>query len=59
LQTQTDAFIADNYRVRSLLRRIVMSPAFYVPAAAAPEATPDKPAAKPAITASTLHQESR
>jgi hypothetical protein len=61
LQTQTDAFISDNYGVKALLRRIVVSPAFYAPAAPAEQSAPvpSSPAAKPAVTANNLNPESR
>jgi hypothetical protein len=56
LQAQTEAFVADNYRLKALLRRVVVSAAFYVPAA--PDAQ-EAPPAKSAITASNLHQETQ
>lgn len=59
LQTQSDAFAADSYHVKSLLRRVAVSPVFYAPSAPADEAAPAKPVTKTAVTANNLHPEAR
>jgi hypothetical protein len=61
LQTQADAFVADNYRVKALLRRIVVSPTFFAPSPAAADNPPARTSAagKALISANNTHQESR